>query len=136
MSIKKFKFEKKDIDRVSYAKGRHCTAKKNALHLMQMGKNRDEIIDCLVNDWGYKESTASTIISEINNDVKAEYDKYIKDVARHNINKLLAISDEQYDAGSLKDLVKTIDVLNKMTGQYSIKIEGGDENKPINITFK
>lgn len=122
--------------KVNYSKTRHMTAKKQALHLLQMGKEPDEVVEYLVNDWGYAEGTARGYLSEINKDVKNAYDKYIRDVARNNINKLLAISDEQYDNGNLKELVRTIDILNKMTGQYTIKIEGGDENKPINITFK
>lgn len=128
-----------DLDgykKVNYSRTRHTTAKKQALHLLQMGKEPDEVVEYLVNDWGYAETTARTFLSEINKDVKNAYDKYIRDVARNNINKLLAISDEQYDAGQLKELVRTIDILNKMTGQYTIKIEGGDDNKPINITFK
>lgn len=125
-----------DYKSVNYSKTRHITAKKNALHLLQMGKTREEVIDVLVNDWGYAERTAENYIREIDKDVAKEYDKYVKNVARNNINKLLAISDELYDRGDLKTLHKTIDLLNKMTGQYVIKIEGGDENKPINISFK
>lgn len=124
------------LKKLNHTQTRHKTAKKMALHLLQMGKEPNEVVEYLVNDWGYAEGTARSYLSEVNREVRDAYDAYIKDVARNNISKLLAISDEQYDAGSLKELVRTIDILNKMTGQYTIKIEGGDENKPINITFK
>lgn len=90
---------------------------------IRMGRSRDYIMARLTSkEFGYNETAAKNLIGKCVIDVRDKYDLYINDVREHNIQQLMAIIDEAYDAGKYTDAISAIDKLNKMAGVYEEKI--------------
>lgn len=108
--------------------------KKEIAHKIQIGKSYGEIIDWLQDEYGYTANSARDMYCDANQEVKEKYLKYCEDIAKRNTERLNAIVDRCYDEGRIKEALTAIDTLNKMSGQYTQKVDL-NTNEPITITF-
>ena len=96
-------------------------------HILSMLRSGERIGRCI--DWivttypGVSNDRAKVIINRIRIILREEYDAYIKDVARENINTLLEIRNAALKANHRTVAISAIDTINKMTGQYVHKEE-------------
>lgn len=96
-------------------------------HILSMLRSGERVGRCI--DWiqttypGISKDRAKVIINRIRIILREEYDAYIKDVARENINTLLEIRNAALKANHRTVAISAIDTINKMTGQYVHKEE-------------
>lgn len=88
-----------------------------------MGKTKEDILDMLMEDFGYSEGSAIDIYDNTKNRLKKRYQEYVDQVAEININRLNTMLEECYDSNDRKSVLQTIDMLNKMAGVYVDKKE-------------
>lgn len=101
---------------------KHRTAKSRAMHCISFGYSREEIIKLLQEEFGYSESTCIRIYTEANKELQYRANANAKKIAERNLARLDALIEESYDEGNFKDVIKAIDIQNKMTGQYETKV--------------
>lgn len=115
-------------------KHRHRSAKSMAVHLIVFNHEREEVIQSIMDEFGYAESTANNIYAEAQKRIEG-YTRYnAKKIAERNIQRLDVIAEEAYDNEDYKNSIKAMDILNKMSGQYETKVNvTSDTDKPFTI---
>lgn len=109
--------------------------KREVIHKIQMGFDTDkEIKEWIMEEYGYTWWSAKLLFEECNRDVKNSYEKYLNGIAERNIKRLNAIIDKCDQEGRVKDQLNAIDMLNKISGLYTQKVEMNTK-EDIEITF-
>lgn len=116
-------------------KQRRAVAMKKIAKMISMGKNRDEVVGCLMTDYNYAEDSAQKMWCEAQRNVRARYERYCSDAARMNINRLNTIIDDAYDSNDRRSLLNAIDMLNKMASLYVDKKEVKTTGDQITVKF-
>lgn len=106
------------------------TIKEQVANYLRTGKRMAWTREWLMNTFGYSKDRADFINKTVKADIKAHYDDYCAKVAEHNINVLLAVIDDAYNAGDNASVISAVDKLNKMGGLYKEKLEV-DSNQPL-----
>lgn len=84
--------------------------------------DRSDIIEAIVNQYGYTERTAELYYEKALHKVNEKYKQYQDKIAEENYRRLNAIVDEAYDKGDLKTSIDAINTLNKMGSIYEQKV--------------
>lgn len=110
-------------------KARYVNAKKMAQRYLQMGFSHADVREKLMEDFGYSELSAKDLIQKLNKEIDAKFEKYSDRVAQLNIKRLEALIEESFEKGNVKEVQASLDLLNKMTKQYTqqIKVEGNGD---------
>ena len=112
---------------------RYSNASSMCLSLLRMNYDYDYIIERLKDEFDYTDNSAKKVLDKNKRKLKNSVEKKIDKMAEDNINRIEAIIDECYEQRKYTDALKAIDMLNKMGGQYTQKI---DLNGNINQEFK
>ena len=111
---------------------RYSNASSMCLSLLRMNYDYEQIIERLQDEYGYSSHSAKKVLDKNKRKLKNIVEKKIDKIADENINRLEAIIDECYEQRKYTDALKAIDILNKMGGQYTQKI---DLNGTLNQDF-
>ena len=111
---------------------RYSNASMMCLSLLRMNYDYDQIIERLQDEYGYSSHSAKQLLVKNKRKLKNSVEKKIDKMAEDNINRIEAIIDECYEQRKYTDALKAIDILNKMGGQYTQKI---DLNGNLNNEF-
>ena len=135
--IEKQELQKKKIEGGSQRRdannARYSNASSMCLSLLRMNYDYDYIIERLKDEFDYTDNSAKKVLDKNKRKLKNSVEKKIDKIANENINRLEAIIDECYEQSKYTDALKAIDILNKMGGQYTQKI---DLNGTLNQEFK
>lgn len=118
------------------SKIRKYRAKLDVVCLIRQGYERDDIIQQIVEDYGYTQSTAMGLYYEAQKEATRSIEDYIKEASKSNVQRLLGIIDQCYADKRYGEAMKGIDMLNKMGGLYAPEEHNINTNDPINITFE
>lgn len=118
------------------SKIRKYRAKLDVVCLIRQGYERDDIIQRIIEDYGYAQSTAMDLYYEAMKEAARSIDDYIKEASKSNVQRLLGIIDQCYADKRYGEAMKGIDMLNKMGGLYAPEEHNINTNDPINITFE
>lgn len=116
---------------------RYANASSMTLSLLRMGYDYDYITERLKEEYEYTDNSAKKVIDKNKRKLKESVEKKIEKMANENINRIEAIIDECYQQKRYTDALKAIDVLNKMGGLYTQKIDlNGNLNQEFNIKIR
>ena len=112
-------------------------AKLQASTLINQGWSREDIIEKLREDFEYSEATAQTIYYAAQRNANKAISDYIKEAAKVNVQRLIAITDAAFVEKKYRDALKAIDTLNKMGGLYAPEEHNiNTQGEPIKISFE
>lgn len=112
-------------------------AKLDVACLINQGYSRDDIIQKLIEDYDYAESTATNIYYEALKFATKSIEDYIHEASKINIQRIIAIIDQCYADKRYNEALRAIDMLNKMGGLYAPEEHNITTNtEPITITFE
>ena len=111
---------------------RYSNASSMCLSWSRKNYDYEQIIERLQDEYGYSSHSAKKVLDKNKRKLKNIVEKKIDKIADENINRLEAIIDECYEQRKYTDALKAIDILNKMGGQYTQKI---DLNGTLNQDF-
>ena len=137
----KQELQKKKIEGGSKRRDACCARYSNAsmmcLSLLRMNYDYDQIIERLQDEYGYSSHSAKQLLVKNKRKLKNSVEKKIDKIAEENVARLEAIIDECYEQRKYTDALKAIDILNKMGGQYTQKIDlNGNLNQEFNIRIR
>ena len=112
---------------------RYSNASSMCLSLLRMNYDYEQIIERLQDEYGYSSNSAKKVLDKNKRKLKNSVEKKIDKMAEENVARLEAIIDECYQEKRYNEVLKSIDLLNKMSGQYTQKI---DLNGNLNQEFK
>lgn len=112
---------------------RYSNASSMCMSLLRMNYDYEQIIERLKDEFDYTDNSAKKVLDKNKRKLKNSVEKKIDKMAEDNINRIEAIIDECYEQRKYTDALKAIDMLNKMGGQYTTKI---DINGTLNQEFK
>ena len=112
---------------------RYSNASMMCLSLLRMNYDYEQIIERLQDEYGYSSNSAKKVLDKNKRKLKNSVEKKIDKIAEENVARLEAIIDECYQEKRYNEVLKSIDLLNKMSGQYTQKI---DLNGNLNQEFK
>lgn len=112
---------------------RYSNASSMCLSLLRMNYDYEQIIERLKDEFDYTDNSAKKVLDKNKRKLKNSVEKKIDKMAEDNINRIEAIIDECYEQRKYTDALKAIDMLNKMGGQYTTKV---DINGTLNQEFK
>ena len=116
---------------------RYANASSMALSLLRMNYDYNDIIERLKQEYDYTDNSAKKVLDKNKRKLKNSVEKKIDKIAEENINRIEAIIDECYEQRKYTDALKAIDILNKMGGQYTQKIDlNGTLNKEFTIKIR
>lgn len=116
---------------------RYSNASMMCLSLLRMNYDYDQIIERLQDEYGYSSHSAKQLLVKNKRKLKNSVEKKIEKMAEDNINRIEAIIDECYEQRKYTDALKGIDMLNKMGGQYTQKIDlNGNLDQTFNIKIR
>lgn len=116
---------------------RYSNASSMALSLLRMNYDYDYIIERLKDEFDYTDNSAKKVLDKNKRKLKNSVEKKIDKMAEDNINRIEAIIDECYEQRKYTDALKAIDMLNKMGGQYTQKIDlNGNLNQEFTIKIR
>lgn len=116
---------------------RYSNASSMCLSLLRMNYDYDYIIERLKDEFDYTDNSAKKVLDKNKRKLKNSVEKKIDKMAEDNINRIEAIIDECYEQRKYTDALKAIDILNKMGGQYTQKIDlNGNLNQEFNIRIR
>lgn len=104
---------------------KYC-AKRRAMFLRNIGWSFEETVAQIMEEYGYAQSSAENLTAECATDMKAQYEKYVKDCRQRNMGRLNAIINKALEDNRPYDALKAIDIQNKMAGCYTTKVEVKD----------
>lgn len=111
---------------------RYSNASMMCLSLLRMNYDYDQIIERLQDEYGYSSHSAKQLLVKNKRKLKNSVEKKIEKMAEDNINRIETIIDECYEQRKYTDALKGIDMLNKMGGVYTTKL---DINANLNNEF-
>ena len=116
---------------------RYSNASSMCLSLLRMNYDYEQIIERLQDEYGYSSNSAKKVLDKNKRKLKNSVEKKIDKIAEENINRLEAIIDECYQEKRYNEMLKSIDILNKMGGQYTQKIDlNGTLNQEFTIKIR
>lgn len=116
---------------------RYSNASSMCLSLLRMNYDYEQIIERLQDEYGYSSNSAKKVLDKNKRKLKNSVEKKIDKIAEENINRLEAIIDECYQEKRYNEMLKSIDILNKMGGQYTQKIDlNGNLDQTFNIKIR
>ena len=116
---------------------RYSNASSMCLSLLRMNYDYDYIIERLKDEFDYTDNSAKKVLDKNKRKLKNSVEKKIDKMAEDNINRIEAIIDECYEQRKYTDALKGIDMLNKMGGQYTQKIDlNGNLNQEFTIKIR
>lgn len=116
---------------------RYSNASMMCLSLLRMNYDYDQIIERLQDEYGYSSHSAKQLLVKNKRKLKNSVEKKIEKMAEDNINRIEAIIDECYEQRKYTDALKAIDILNKMGGQYTTRLDiNGNLNQEFNIKIR
>ena len=133
--------KQKKIDGGSQRRDACCARYSNAssmcLSLLRMNYDYEQIIERLQDEYGYSSHSAKKVLDKNKRKLKNSVEKKIDKMAEDNINRIEAIIDECYEQRKYTDALKGIDMLNKMGGQYTQKVDiNGNLNQEFLIKIR
>lgn len=116
---------------------RYSNASSMALSLLRMNYDYDYIIERLKDEFDYTDNSAKKVLDKNKRKLKNSVEKKIDKMAEENINRIEAIIDECYEQRKYTDALKAIDMLNKMGGQYTTRVDlNGNLNQEFTIKIR
>ena len=116
---------------------RYSNASSMCLSLLRMNYDYDYIIERLKDEFDYTDNSAKKVLDKNKRKLKNSVEKKIDKMAEDNINRIEAIIDECYEQRKYTDALKGIDMLNKMGGQYTQKLDiNGNLNQEFTIKIR
>ena len=116
---------------------RYSNASSMCLSLLRMNYDYEQIIERLQDEYGYSSHSAKKVLDKNKRKLKNSVEKKIDKMAEDNINRIEAIIDECYEQRKYTDALKAIDMLNKMGGQYTQKVDiNGNLNQEFLIKIR
>ena len=116
---------------------RYSNASSMCLSLLRMNYDYDYIIERLKDEFDYTDNSAKKVLDKNKRKLKNSVEKKIDKMAEDNINRIEAIIDECYEQRKYTDALKGIDMLNKMGGQYTQKVDiNGNLNQEFLIKIR
>lgn len=116
---------------------RYSNASSMCLSLLRMNYDYEQIIERLKDEFDYTDNSAKKVLDKNKRKLKNSVEKKIDKMAEENINRIEAIIDECYEQRKYTDALKGIDMLNKMGGQYTQKIDlNGNLDQTFNIKIR
>lgn len=116
----------------SRANSRFTNAQQCCLSLLRMGYENSDIIERLKEEYGYSDNSARKLLDKVKKKLKQTVERKYEKIAEENVNRLEAIIDECYEQRRYNEALKAIDVLNKIGGVYTTKL---DINGTLNQDF-
>lgn len=135
MDSEELRKKKSDGGKLSRHKGnsRFTNASSMCLSLLRMNYENSDIIERLKEDYGYSDNSARKLVDKVKKKLKQLLEKKYDKIAEENINRLEAIIDECYEEKRYNEMLKSIEILNKIGGVYTTKV---DINGTLNQEFK
>lgn len=116
---------------------RYSNASMMCLSLLRMNYDYEQIIERLQDEYGYSSNSAKKVLDKNKRKLKNSVEKKIDKIAEENVARLEAIIDECYQEKRYNEVLKSIDLLNKMSGQYTQKIDlNGNLDQTFNIKVR
>lgn len=116
---------------------RYSNASSMCMSLLRMNYDYEQIIERLQDEYGYSSHSAKKVLDKNKRKLKNSVEKKIEKMAEDNINRIEAIIDECYEQRKYTDALKAIDILNKMGGQYTQKLDiNGNLNQEFTIKIR
>lgn len=134
MTDEELRQKKSDGAKLSRPKGnsRYANASSMCLSLLRMNYENSDIIERLKEEYGYSSNSARKVVDKVKKKLKQTLEKKYDKIAEENINRLEAIVDECYEQRRYNEALKAIDILNKLGGVYTTKL---DVNANVNNEF-
>lgn len=116
---------------------RYANASSMALSLLRMNYDYNDIIERLKHEYDYTDNSAKKVLDKNKRKLKKTVEKKVDKIADENIGRLEAIIDECYEQRKYNEALKAIDILNKMGGQYTQKLDiNGNLNQEFTIKIR
>ena len=134
MESEELRKKKSDGGKLSRHKGnsRFTNASSMCLSLLRMNYENSDIIERLKEEYGYSDNSARKLVDKVKKKLKQTLERKYDKIAEENINRLEAIIDETYEQRKYNEMLKSIDLLNKMGGIYTTRL---DINANLNNEF-
>ena len=135
MDSEELRQKKSDGAKLSRPKGnsRFTNASSMCLSLLRMNYENSDIIERLKEEYGYSDNSARKLVDKVKKKLKQLLERKYDKIAEENINRLEAIIDETYEQKKYNEMLKAIDLMGKLTGAYTTKV---DINGTLNQDFK
>lgn len=135
MESEELRKKKSDGGKLSRHKGnsRYTNASSMCLSLLRMNYENSDIIERLKEEYGYSDNSARKLVDKVKKKLKQLLERKYDKIAEENINRLEAIIDETYEQRKYNEMLKAIDLMGKLTGAYTTKV---DINGTLNQEFK
>ena len=135
MDSEELRKKKSDGGKLSRHKGnsRFTNASSMCLSLLRMNYENSDIIERLKDEFGYSDNSARKLVDKVKKKLKQLLERKYDKIAEENINRLEAIIDETYEQRKYNEMLKAIDLMGKLTGAYTTKV---DINGTLNQDFK
>lgn len=108
--------------------------RKAVVKKIRFDKTPQEIVQWLVEDYEISEIAAKDWYKKCKKDVQDSYNRYAKETAKINIQRIENIIEETYEKGNYKVCLAAIAELNKMGHLYQEKIEISTA-EPLKVIF-
>lgn len=116
---------------------RYANASSMCLSLLRMNYDYDDIAERLKEEYGYSDNSAKKVIDKNKRKLKKSVENKIDKMAQENINRVEAIIDECYEQKRYNEALKAVDILNKMGGVYTTKLDiNGNLNQEFTIKIR
>lgn len=134
MESEELRQKKSDGGKLSRPKGnsRFTNASSMCLSLLRMNYENSDIIERLKDEFGYSDNSARKLVDKVKKKLKQLLERKYDKIAEENINRLEAIIDECYQEKRYNEMLKSIDLLNKIGGVYTTRL---DINANLNNEF-
>lgn len=134
MESEELRQKKSDGGKLSRPKGnsRFTNASSMCLSLLRMNFENSDIIERLKEEYGYSDNSARKLVDKVKKKLKQLLERKYDKIAEENINRLEAIIDECYEEKRYNEMLKAIDLMGKLTGAYTTKV---DINANLNNEF-
>lgn len=134
MDSEELRQKKSDGGKLSRHKGnsRFTNASSMCLSLLRMNYENSDIIERLKEEYGYSDNSARKLVDKVKKKLKQLLERKYDKIAEENINRLEAIIDETYEQRKYNEMLKAIDLMGKLTGAYTTKL---DINANLNNEF-
>ena len=126
--------KKSDGGKLSRHKGnsRFTNASSMCLSLLRMNYENSDIIERLKEEYGYSDNSARKLVDKVKKKLKQTLERKYDKIAEENVGRLEAIIDETYEQRKYNEMLKAIDLMGKLTGAFTTKI---DLNANLNNEF-
>lgn len=134
MDSEELRKKKSEGGKLSRHKGnsRFTNASSMCLSLLRMNFENSDIIERLKEEYGYSDNSARKLVDKVKKKLKQLLERKYDKIAEENINRLEAIIDECYEDKRYNEMLKAIDLMGKLTGAYTTKV---DINANLNNEF-